>query len=99
MTNDNYWESVLRRDAGMDGAFFYAVISTGVYCRPSCSARRPKRDNVLFFQHSEEAERAGFRACLRCRPQAQSGPNPHAELAGRICRYIEAHLEEPITLA
>lgn len=60
------WRSVLARDAGSDGAFIYAVVTTGVYCRPSCPSRRPNRANVKFFSSAEAAERAGFRACQRC---------------------------------
>ena len=60
------WRSVLARDPGSDGAFIYAVVTTGVYCRPSCPSRRPNRANVRFFSSAEAAERAGFRACRRC---------------------------------
>ena len=98
LSDDQRWEAVLARDASLDGKFFFAVASTGVYCRPSCAARRPRRENVTFFSRPEQAERAGFRACLRCRPQSASG-NPQSDLAKEICRYIEQHLDEAITLA
>ncbi len=62
------WRAVADRDASADGRVFYAVTSTGVYCRPSCPSRRPRRENVRFFSAPAEAERAGFRACRRCRP-------------------------------
>lgn len=62
------WRAVAQRDASADGRVFYAVTSTGVYCRPSCPSRRPRRENVRFFSAPSEAERAGFRACRRCRP-------------------------------
>jgi AraC family transcriptional regulator of adaptative response/methylated-DNA-[protein]-cysteine methyltransferase len=75
----------------------FAVSTTGVYCRPSCPAKRPRRENVDFFSRPEQAEKAGYRACLRCRPKAASG-NPQSDLAKEICRYIEQHLDEPITL-
>jgi len=94
----NFWEAVLHHDARMDGFFYYAVLTSGVYCRPSCASRRPRRENVLFFRERQEAERAGFRACLRCRPAAPSAANPQAELVRRACRYIEAHLDRPLTL-
>ncbi len=96
--DDPRWNAVLARDAARDGEFVFAVSTTGVYCRPSCPARRPRRDRVEFFAHPEQAERAGYRACLRCRPKAAGG-NPQADSAKAICRYIEHHLDEPITLA
>ena len=96
-SRDLRWEAVIDRDSGHDGEFVFAVSTTGVYCRPSCPARRPRRENVKFFLGPEQAEKAGFRACLRCRPRAISG-NPQAKLAKEICRYIEQHLDEPITL-
>jgi AraC family transcriptional regulator of adaptative response/methylated-DNA-[protein]-cysteine methyltransferase len=94
----NFWDAVLRHDAHMDGFFYYAVLSTGVYCRPSCSSRRPRRENVLFFRDRQEAERAGFRPCLRCRPTDAEAANPQAEMVRRVCRYIENHLDTPLTL-
>jgi AraC family transcriptional regulator of adaptative response/methylated-DNA-[protein]-cysteine methyltransferase len=96
--DEQWWQAVLARDASQDGRFVFCVSSTGVYCRPSCPARRPRRENVAFFQQPDQAEKAGYRACLRCRPKAASGSGP-AEVAKRICRYIEQHLDEPITLA
>jgi len=98
LSNQSRWQSVLARDANHDGKFVFAVASTGIYCRPSCPARRPRRENVTFFGAPEAAEKAGYRACLRCRPQA-NGANPQAEIVKAICRYIEQHLDEPITLA
>jgi AraC family transcriptional regulator of adaptative response/methylated-DNA-[protein]-cysteine methyltransferase len=62
------WQAVLARDRAFDGRFFTGVLSTGIYCRPSCSARHPRRENVRFFDRPEAAEAAGLRACLRCRP-------------------------------
>src|SRR5690348_17490576 len=62
------WQAVLARDAAADGRFYYAVRSTGVYCRPTCPARRPSRQNVVFFDAPEAAERAGYRPCRRCYP-------------------------------
>jgi AraC family transcriptional regulator of adaptative response/methylated-DNA-[protein]-cysteine methyltransferase len=97
MPDDQRWKAVLARDSGLDGEFVFAVATTGVYCRPSCAARRPRRANVTFYARPEQAEKAGFRACLRCRPRS-SGGNPQSDLAKEICRYIEQHLDEPITL-
>jgi AraC family transcriptional regulator of adaptative response/methylated-DNA-[protein]-cysteine methyltransferase len=94
---DQRWSAVVARDSGHDGKFVFAVSSTGVYCRPSCPARRPRRENVTFFSHPEQAEKAGFRACLRCRPRSVSG-NSQSDSAKAICRYIEQHLDEPLTL-
>ncbi len=95
--DDPRWSAVVARDSEHDGEFVFAVASTGVYCRPSCPARRPRRENVQFFTRPEHAEKAGFRACLRCRPRALSG-NPQSDFAKEICRYIEQHLDEPMTL-
>ena len=88
---------MVARDAARDGEFVFAVSSTGVYCRPSCGARRPRRDNVQFFLQPEQAEQAGYRACLRCRPKSFHG-NTESEGVKAICRFIEQHLDEPLTL-
>ena len=95
--DEQRWNAVLERDASKDGEFVFAVSSTGVYCRPSCAARRPRRENVQFFRAPEAAERAGYRACLRCHPRAKSG-NKEADSVKAICRFIEQHLDEPLTL-
>jgi AraC family transcriptional regulator, regulatory protein of adaptative response / methylated-DNA-[protein]-cysteine methyltransferase len=91
------WQAVVDRDRALDGAFVFAVSSTGVFCRPSCPARRPRRVNVRFFEHAAAAEQAGYRACLRCRPKAVDG-NPQSALVRAICRYIEQNIEDRITL-
>src|SRR5947207_8461726 len=96
--HDPRWDSVLARDLESDGKFVFAVSSTGIYCRPSCPSKRPRRDNVSFFRRPQEAESAGFRECLRCRPKAIAG-NPRQQLVKAICRYIEQNLDEPLTLA
>ena len=92
-----WWQAVQERDSSQDGNFVFAVSSTGVYCRPSCPSKRPRRENVSFFAQPQEAEKAGFRACLRCRPRAIGG-NARARLVRAMCRYIEQHLDEPLTL-
>jgi len=97
LNDDRCWDAVVTRDHGRDGEFVFAVSTTGVYCRPSCAARRPRRENVKFFSRPEQAEQAGFRACLRCRPRSLSGHQP-SDSAKEICRYIEQHLDEPVTL-
>lgn len=95
--DDPQWSAVISRDATRDGEFVFAVSSTGVYCRPSCAARRPRRENVEFFVRPEQAEQAGYRACLRCRPKSFSG-NTESDGVRAICRFMETHLDEPLTL-
>ena len=97
ISDDRYWQAVIARDASRDGQFFFAVSTTGVYCRPSCAARRPRRENVQFFRTPEAAEQAGYRACLRCRPRAFTG-DAESDGVKAICRFIEQHLDEPLTL-
>jgi AraC family transcriptional regulator, regulatory protein of adaptative response / methylated-DNA-[protein]-cysteine methyltransferase len=97
LDDDQRWDAVVGRDRAHDGEFVFAVATTGIYCRPSCPARRPRRENVAFYPHPEQAEKAGFRACLRCRPRSFSG-NQQSDSVKAICRYIEQHLDEPITL-
>lgn len=93
------WESILHRDPSADDRFLYAVTTTGIYCRPSCPSRRPKRGNVAFFSSVEAAERAGFRACQRCRPNHVKSSNRAVE---RARDYIDTHIadlgEQRITL-
>jgi AraC family transcriptional regulator of adaptative response/methylated-DNA-[protein]-cysteine methyltransferase len=96
---NTYWRAVLARDARWDGQFVFAVRSTGVYCRPSCPARRPRRNQVVFFSLPEAAESAKFRPCRRCRPREAPAGNPTVELVRRVCRTIETSLEEPHSLA
>ena len=95
--DDPRWNAVLTRDSARDGEFVFAVSSTGVYCRPSCPARRPRRENVQFFLRPEQAEQAGYRACLRCRPKSFNG-DTESDVVKAICRFIEQHLDEPLTL-
>jgi AraC family transcriptional regulator of adaptative response/methylated-DNA-[protein]-cysteine methyltransferase len=95
--DDDCWNAVVTRDPAHDGEFVFAVSSTGVYCRPSCAARRPRRENVRFFLRPDEAEQAGYRACLRCRPKSLTG-NRQSDIVKAVCRYIEQHLDEPLTL-
>lgn len=98
INNPELWTAVISRDASRDGSFVFAVRSTGIYCRPSCPARRPRRENVRFFQLPEAAEQAGFRACRRCHPRRARGSNPHIELVRRVCHLIDEHNEELPTL-
>ena len=95
--DDSRWKAVQRRDRAADGTFVYSVRTTGVYCRPSCAARLPRRENVMFHATCAEAERAGFRPCKRCRPKAPALAEAHATIVARACRLIE-DAEEPPTL-
>jgi AraC family transcriptional regulator of adaptative response/methylated-DNA-[protein]-cysteine methyltransferase len=88
------WNALLARDRSFDGRFLFGVVTTGVYCRPSCSSRHPLRRNVRFFEVPSEAERAGLRPCLRCRPLS----NPAAPIED-LCRYIEQHCDQRLDLA
>src|SRR5712691_4208352 len=98
MNHPELWNAVLARDASRDGSFVFAVRSTGIYCRPSCPARRPRPEQVSFFQIPEAAEQAGFRACRRCHPRRARTDNPQIELVRQICHAIDEHNEEPTTL-
>ncbi|MCC2276785.1 helix-turn-helix domain-containing protein [Streptomyces sp. ET3-23] len=91
MKDDDRYQAVRSRDARFDGAFFTAVKTTGIYCRPSCPAVTPKRENVCFYPSAAAAQGAGFRACRRCRPDAVPGSaewNVRADLVGRAVRLI-----------
>jgi AraC family transcriptional regulator, regulatory protein of adaptative response / methylated-DNA-[protein]-cysteine methyltransferase len=88
---DFRWLAVVGRDRALDGKFVFAVATTGIFCRPSCPARRPRPENVQFFDNALSAEQAGYRACLRCRPKALDG-NPQSAKVRAICRYIEQHV-------
>src|SRR2546422_1025313 len=79
------WPIVLARDRRFDGAFVYAVRSTGIYCRPTCPSRRPRRELVTFFPIPEAAEQAGFRPCPRCRPTSVNGAHPDVALVRHTC--------------
>jgi AraC family transcriptional regulator of adaptative response/methylated-DNA-[protein]-cysteine methyltransferase len=87
--DDDRWAAVLRRDPRADGVFFYSVRTTGVYCRPSCAARRARRDNVRFHRTPPEAEAAGFRPCRRCRPAGPSLTQQRAAAVAKACQLIE----------
>lgn len=89
------WEAVRRRDPAADGQFFYAVTSTGVYCRPSCAARPARRENVRFHATTASAERAGFRPCKRCRPDLPPRADREAAVIAEACRQIDAADEMP----
>ena len=98
ITDEDRWRAVEGRDGAYDGAFVFAVSTTGVYCRPSCPSRRPKRRNVSFYALPEGAERRGFRACKRCRPRDTHSPDPKIEALRKVCRFIESCDQGPPTL-
>jgi AraC family transcriptional regulator of adaptative response/methylated-DNA-[protein]-cysteine methyltransferase len=89
------WQAVIGRDRRADGTFYYSVATTGVYCRPSCGARQPRRENVAFHVAIGDAEKAGFRACKRCRPDET---DRQATAVAQACRLIE-QAETPPSLA
>jgi AraC family transcriptional regulator, regulatory protein of adaptative response / methylated-DNA-[protein]-cysteine methyltransferase len=92
---ERWWDAVRRRDPVFDGKVFFAVRTTGVYCRPSCASRAAKRENVSFFASAEAAERAGYRACKRCRPDRLGAADPKVEAVRRACEKIAAAEEAP----
>ena len=95
---DPRWQAVLDRDRRADGRFVYGVHTTGIYCRPSCAARRPRPENVTLFDSTGAAEAAGFRPCRRCHPSATGPAEAEAALIAAACRMIEA-AEAPLTTA
>jgi AraC family transcriptional regulator of adaptative response/methylated-DNA-[protein]-cysteine methyltransferase len=96
--DDDRWAAVFTRDAAADGEFVYAVATTGVYCRPSCAARTPRRENVTFYGSPADAESAGFRACKRCRPSGPSRTQRESAIVADLCRAVE-DAEQPPSLA
>jgi AraC family transcriptional regulator, regulatory protein of adaptative response / methylated-DNA-[protein]-cysteine methyltransferase len=94
---DGRWAAVLARDGASDSAFVFAVRTTGIYCRPGCPARHPKPENVVFFDSPAAAERAGFRACLRCRPDEIASHAGPRQAVLQACRLI-AESEAPPSL-
>jgi AraC family transcriptional regulator of adaptative response/methylated-DNA-[protein]-cysteine methyltransferase len=91
---DPRWAAVLARDPDADG-FVYSVRTTGVYCRPSCASRRARPEHVAFHATAADAERAGFRPCLRCRPDQPPLVEQHAATVARLCRFIESADQAP----
>jgi AraC family transcriptional regulator of adaptative response/methylated-DNA-[protein]-cysteine methyltransferase len=95
---DARWAQVLARSAEAEGQFVYAVKSTGVFCRPTCPSRRPGRDQVRFFDQAAAAERAGFRACLRCKPQGARPVTDGAKAVAKAAAYLRAHADQTVEL-
>jgi AraC family transcriptional regulator of adaptative response/methylated-DNA-[protein]-cysteine methyltransferase len=92
------WDAILQRSASQDGRFYFGVVTTGVYCRPSCPARQPLRKNVRFYESAGEAERDGLRPCLRCRPLSDRADEETIEKIRQVCTHIRAHCESGETL-
>ena len=95
LTNE-YWQAIIHNDSSYDSKFFYAVKSTGIFCRPSCKSRIPNRNNVRIFHHAEQALSENFRPCKRCKPNGITLPNE--EWVEQIKDYIEKHYDESLTL-
>ena len=89
------WQAVVQRNPQSDGAFVYAVVTTGIYCRPVCSSRLPNRENVQFYDSWKNAEDAGFRACKRCQPQTSAMPDDAVDAVSIACKMIEEVEKEP----
>ncbi|MBZ5634060.1 MAG: bifunctional DNA-binding transcriptional regulator/O6-methylguanine-DNA methyltransferase Ada [Acidobacteriia bacterium] len=97
LTDQVRWEAVIHREKNADGNFFYSVKTTGVYCRPSCPARLARRENVAFYLTPRDAERAGFRACKRCKPNDPTAHGEQAAIVAQACKLI-VDAEEPLSL-
>lgn len=97
--HDARWSAVQTRDKRADGNFFYAVRSTGIYCKPSCPSRRPRREQVSFFLLPAAAEQNGFRACKRCKPQLAHVQDPRTNAVARVCREIDQQVQNAGGLA
>jgi AraC family transcriptional regulator of adaptative response/methylated-DNA-[protein]-cysteine methyltransferase len=93
------WRAVEQRDARYNGQFVYAVASTMIYCRPSCPSRRPSRANVSFFTDCDEAERSGYRACLRCQPRRDESDSTNAKAVQAARAYLDRHAGRTVSLA
>ncbi|MDG0808379.1 bifunctional transcriptional activator/DNA repair enzyme AdaA [Cohnella rhizosphaerae] len=94
--NEEQWTAIVGNDAAYNDSFRYAVMTTGIFCRPSCKSRAPKRENVRIFADSEPALEAGYRPCKRCRPTDRKLPD--AEWVGQMTDFIDRCYYEPITL-
>ena len=91
---ENCWKAVLAKDATQDGRFYFGVLTTGVYCRPSCPARKPLRRNVRFYETPEAAEGDGLRACRRCRPTNAHATGTNGARVQQLCNYIRIHIDD-----
>ncbi|UFJ40756.1 helix-turn-helix domain-containing protein [Brevibacillus humidisoli] len=97
--NDWMWRAIASCDPAYDGQFYYGLVTTGVFCRPSCRSRTPKRDHVRIFYHPDEARQSGLRPCKRCRPEELDWRSPEEELAKKLVGLITDCYHETLTLA
>ncbi|MGF1621137.1 MAG: bifunctional DNA-binding transcriptional regulator/O6-methylguanine-DNA methyltransferase Ada [Rhodomicrobiaceae bacterium] len=95
LDEDACWSAILERRENASEPFVFAVVTTGIFCRPSCPARRPKRENMRLFRSADEARRAGFRACKRCAPEGRGLPERQADIVAELCRRIEEAEDMP----
>jgi AraC family transcriptional regulator of adaptative response/methylated-DNA-[protein]-cysteine methyltransferase len=98
LDTETCWNAIAARDASKDGSFVYGVLTTGVYCRPSCASRRALRRNVRFYATPADAEREGLRACMRCKPNRDRTAATRDPRIAKACELIAAHVEEPLAL-
>lgn len=98
LTEDAMWTALQNKDTAYDGRFCYGVLSTGIFCRPSCPARLPLRQHVRFYAQPSQAQAAGFRPCKRCRPVSAEPALDQLAPFQTVCRYIEAHPDESLSL-
>lgn len=91
-----YWQAIVNNDAAYDGTFYYAVATTGIFCRPSCKSRLPKREHVRIFLHQQAAIAESFRPCKRCRPDGVRLPDE--EWVAQMKAHMEEHFAQPLTL-
>nr|WP_052088531.1 bifunctional transcriptional activator/DNA repair enzyme AdaA [Paenibacillus wynnii] len=96
LVTEEQWQAILQNDAGFDDHFFYAVRTTGIYCRPSCKSKAPNKENVRIYSTKDQASSAGFRPCKRCKPTGERLPD--SEWVSVITQYIDNHYAEPIPL-
>lgn len=92
------WQAVMTRDGRYDSRFVFGVLSTMIYCNPSCPSRRPRREQVVFFTEPREAEAGGFRACMRCRPRGESATSLRRDLVKELCNFIDSNPDRRMTL-
>jgi AraC family transcriptional regulator of adaptative response/methylated-DNA-[protein]-cysteine methyltransferase len=98
LNEDACWNAVVHKDSAQDGRFLFGVLTTGVFCRPSCPARTPLRKNVRFYETAADASRDGLRPCLRCRPLEDHLETPNVSKIRQLCGYIRDHADEAMTL-